>query len=100
MRTDLAALREEQRSLAARAIRHDALGEAWSHSHVVEWIFGSFIQSHWPWRTLWPISMLSRILATASEAMPAIHAGGNSEKISAPRPPTSRARCTAMTLWM
>ena len=27
---------------------------AWSHSHVVEWIFGSRIQSHWPCMMLWP----------------------------------------------
>ena len=34
-----------------------------SHSQVEEWISGSFIQSHWPCMTLWPISMFSRILA-------------------------------------
>ena len=44
---------------------------AWSHSQVVEWIFGSRIQSHWPCRTLWPSSMFSRILATASASVPA-----------------------------
>ena len=38
-----------------------------SHSHVEEWISGSFIQSHWPCMTLWPISMFSRILARPSE---------------------------------
>ena len=35
-----------------------------SHSQLLEWISGSFIQSHWPCMTLWPISMFSRILAT------------------------------------
>ena len=43
---------------------------ALSHSQVVEWIFGSRIQSHWPWRMLWPISMFSRILETDRPAVP------------------------------
>ena len=30
-----------------------------SHSQVLEWISGSFIQSHWPWVMLWPSSMFS-----------------------------------------
>ena len=42
-----------------------------SHSHVEEWISGSFIQSHWPCMTLWPISMFSMILETPSVAVPA-----------------------------
>src|SRR3954452_4677973 len=46
-----------------------------SHSHVVEWISGSFIQSHWPCITLWPISMFSRILARPRNAVPRTTAG-------------------------
>ena len=41
-----------------------------SHSHVLEWISGSFIQSHWPWLTLWPISMFSTLFAKASDTVP------------------------------
>ena len=37
-----------------------------SHSQVVEWISGSFIQSHWPWPMLWASSMFSMLLAAAS----------------------------------
>ena len=55
-------------SLCARF--HCPGGEAWSHSHVDEWIFGSRIQSHWPCSTLCPISMLSRILASERPAVP------------------------------
>ena len=54
---------------------HCSAGWAVSHSQVLEWISGSFIQSHWPCMTLWPISMFSRILATPSIAVPATHAG-------------------------
>ncbi len=36
---------------------------------------GSFIQSHWPCITLWPISMFSRIFASDSAAVPASHSG-------------------------
>ncbi|OLT05018.1 hypothetical protein BJF90_20255 [Pseudonocardia sp. CNS-004] len=79
---------------------HDSAGEAWSHSHVVEWIRGSRIQSHWPCRMLWPSSMFSRILATDRAAVPAIHAGGNRENSRVARPPISSARCTATTFWM
>ena len=68
-----------------------------SHSHVVEWIFGSRIQSHWPCRTLWPISMFSRIFAVASAAVPAAQAGGSQEANSSARPATSRRRWAAMT---
>ena len=50
-------------------------GAAWSHSQVEEWMAGSRIQSHWPWRTLWPISMLSRILASARPVVPMTQAG-------------------------
>ena len=56
---------------------HCADGETLSHSQVVEWIFGSRIQSHWPCMMLCPISMLSRILATLRPIVPTIHAGGN-----------------------
>ncbi len=44
--------------------------EAVSQSQVEEWMFGSFIQSHWPCRTLWPISMFSRIFATDRPVVP------------------------------
>ncbi len=50
------------------------LGEVVSHSHSVEWISGSFIQSHWPWMMLWPSSMFSMIFADASIAIPAARA--------------------------
>ncbi len=49
--------------------------DAESQSQVEELIWGSFIQSHWPCITLWPISMFSRILASESIEVPAIHAG-------------------------
>ena len=54
---------------------HASLVEAVSQSHEEEWIWGSFIQSHWPCMTLWPISMFSRILAAEREAVPATQAG-------------------------
>ena len=73
---------------------------AWSHSQVVEWIFGSRIQSHWPCMMLWPSSMFSRILATDSAAVPAIHAGGNLAKSSRARAVASSPRCVLMILWM
>ncbi len=46
-----------------------------SQSQVEELIWGSFIQSHWPCRTLWPISMFSRIFAIESVAVPATQTG-------------------------
>ena len=76
------------------------LGVALSHSYVVEWIVGSRIQSHWPCMTLCPISMFSRTLETLSIAVPANHAGGNSEANSAARPPVSRTFWALMTLRM
>ena len=76
---------------------HWSAGEAVSHSHVVEWIFGSRIQSHCPCRTLWPISMFSRIFAAASAAVPAAQAGGSQEANSSARPPISSLRWSAMT---
>src|SRR3954447_11281248 len=54
---------------------HCSAGCAVSHSQLEEWISGSFIQSHWPCMTLWPISMFSRILCTPSNAVPATQAG-------------------------
>ncbi len=65
---------------------------ALSHSHVVEWISGSRIQSHWPCMMLCPSSMFSRILATDSIAVPAIQAGGKIEAISVARADSSSAR--------
>ena len=44
-----------------------------SHSQVVEWISGSFIQSHWPWPILWPSSMFSMLLAAARASVPNAH---------------------------
>src|SRR3712207_6840008 len=54
---------------------HCSAGWSVSHSQFEEWISGSFIQSHWPCMTLWPISMFSRILAIPSMAAPAAQAG-------------------------
>ena len=71
---------------------HCSAGEAMSQSQVVEWILGSRIQSHWPWRMLWPISMLSRILATDRPAVPTTQAGGKALKSSTARLPSSRLR--------
>ena len=79
---------------------HCSAGVAMSHSHVVEWIFGSRIQSHWPCRTLWPISMFSRILATDRPTVPRIQSGGSAEPSSTAREPSSSLRCTSMTLRM
>ena len=79
---------------------HCSAGLAMSHSQVVEWIFGSRIQSHWPCRMLWPISMFSRILATDRPTVPTTQAGGNIENSSTPRLPSSSLRWTSMTLRM
>src|SRR5829696_8296274 len=68
-----------------------------SHSHVVEWILGSRIQSHWPCRMLCPISMFSRIFATERPTVPTTQAGGNIETSSAARLPSSSLRWTSMT---
>src|SRR6185436_12557994 len=43
-------------------------GQTLSHSYMREFRPGSPIQSYWPCITLWPISMLSRILEMLSEA--------------------------------
>ena len=76
---------------------HCAAGVAESHSQVVEWIFGSRIQSHWPCRMLCPISMFSRILATLRPAVPTIHAGGNRLARRTTRLPSSRERWVLIT---
>src|SRR5882757_5574796 len=47
--------------------------------------------------TLCPISMFSRIFATARPAVPASHAGGNSETSSMARLPSSSVRWASMT---
>ncbi len=70
---------------------------AWSHCHVEEWIFGSRIQSHWPCRTLCPISMLSRISARLSAAVPASQATLLRPASSTIRPPSSSPRCTRIS---
>jgi hypothetical protein len=67
-----------------------------SHSHVEEWISGSFIQSHWPCMTLWPISMFSMILERPNVAVPAHQAERFDPAASISRPATSSARCAAM----
>ena len=75
---------------------HCADGQAVSHSHSVEWISGSFIQSHWPWMTLWPSSMFSMILALANIAVPAMRARRLLLANNAMRPPAASARCNWM----
>ena len=72
------------------------LGHVVSHSHSVEWISGSFIQSHWPWVMLCPSSMFSMIFAAPSMAVPATHATLFRLANNAIRPPTARARCSWM----
>src|SRR3954449_10823389 len=79
---------------------HCSAGLAMSHSHVVEWILGSRIQSHWPCRMLCPISMFSRILATDRPTVPTTHAGGNIDASRAARLPSSSLRWTSMTVRM
>jgi hypothetical protein len=71
-----------------------------SHSHDEEWISGSFIQSHWPCMTLWPISMFSTIFATPNVAVPAHQADRRELAASMSRPAISNARCAAMARWM
>src|SRR5215218_1094775 len=76
---------------------HCSAGLAMSHSQVVEWIFGSRIQSHCPCRMLCPISMFSRTFATDRPTVPTTQAGGNIETSSAARLPSSSLRWTSMT---
>ncbi len=79
---------------------HAAAGEAVSQSHVDEWMFGSFIQSHWPCMTLCPISMFSRIFAIDRPAVPSTQAGLNREKISTAREIAPSRRCSWIMLRM
>src|SRR5215218_8566645 len=57
---------------------------------------GSFIQSHWPCRTLCPISMFSRILATERVAVPSTQAGQKLAASSSIRPSRPSRRCSSM----
>ena len=58
---------------------------------------GSFIQSHWPCMTLWPISMFSRILASESAAVPSTQAGLKREAKQHRRAPmTTSRRCISI----
>src|SRR3954447_10200556 len=59
-------------------------------------MYGSFIQSHWPCITLWPISMFSRILAIESAVVPATHAGLRRDASSSTRPSTTSRRCISI----
>src|SRR3954471_4419830 len=70
--------------------------DAESQSHVEEWMSGSFIQSHWPCMTLWPISMFSRILASEVSAVPSTQAGLKREPKSTTRPLTASRRCISV----
>jgi hypothetical protein len=79
---------------------HAAGVDAESQSHVDELICGSFIQSHWPCITLWPISMFSRTLASDRVAVPATHAGFARENSSTRRPRTTSRRCISIMLTM
>src|SRR3569833_1164751 len=60
-------------------------------------MYGSFIQSHWPCSTLWPISMFSRIFAIARQPVPAVQATLEREPSSSARPATAIWRCSRMT---
>ena len=72
-----------------------------SHSQLVEWISGSFIQSHCPCMMLCPSSMFSTILATPSAPAPIAQAVLLREpSISSTRAPTSRPRWKRMVLRM
>jgi hypothetical protein len=79
---------------------HASAVEAESQSQFEEEIWGSFIQSHWPCMTLWPISMFSRILASESRAVPPMRAGRWREASSSTRPSTTRRRCISIMLTM
>ena len=70
--------------------------EAVSQSQARELITGSFIQSHWPCITLWPISMFSRILAMPSVAAPSAHGMRQREATSSARPISARRRWKAI----
>jgi hypothetical protein len=79
---------------------HASAVDAVSQSQVAELIWGSFIQSHWPCMTLWPISMFSRILASASIDVPATQAARLREPKSRMRPVTTSRRCISIMLTM
>ena len=64
-----------------------------SHSHVLEWISGSFIQSHCPWPTLWAISMFSMLLAVASAIVPTSQPTFERLRLMTIRAATSSVRC-------
>ncbi len=74
--------------------------EAVSQSQVAEWMRGSFIQSHWPCMTLWPISMFSRIFAAERAVVPATQAPRLREARSRTRPSTASRRCISIMLSM
>ena len=74
--------------------------EAVSQSQVEELMRGSFIQSHCPCRTLWPISMFSRIFAAERAAVPAARAGRLLEASSSAREITPSRRCSSIMLSM
>ena len=76
--------------------RHASAVEAVSQSHARELITGSFIQSHWPCMTLWPISMFSRILARPRVAAPSAHGTRQRDAISSARPISASLRWNAI----
>ncbi len=73
--------------------RHASAVDAVSQSHARELITGSFIQSHWPCRTLCPISMFSRILARPSVLAPRTQGIRHRDAISSRRPSRASLRC-------
>ena len=70
--------------------------DAVSQSQARELITGSFIQSHWPCRTLWPISMFSRIFARPSVEAPTIQGMRQREATSSARPSSASRRWSPM----
>ena len=76
--------------------RHASAVDAVSQSQARELITGSFIQSHWPCRTLWPISMFSRILAMPSVAAPSDPGTRQRDAISSARPSSASLRWSAI----
>ncbi len=71
-----------------------------SHSQVLEWISGSFIQSHWPCPMLWPSSMFSTLLATASDTAPSAQVVLERLLKISSRAAASSARWNRMVRWM
>ena len=76
--------------------RHASAVEAVSQSQDRELMTGSFIQSHWPCMTLWPISMFSRIFDMPSVAAPSSHGTRQREAISSARPISASRRWKAI----